>query len=106
MHARFTATGPDAAARIQEWFAQVQAGLTVTDPIAEAGTGPLAFVSLGFDDTDVAVAVVAALVVVAVVVVPVAAVAAVVAAVAVVVAVVAAAPKVAVAVPKVAQMSL
>lgn len=58
VHARFTATGPDAAARIQEWFAQVQAGLTVTDPIAEAGTGPLAFVSLGFDDTDVAVAVV------------------------------------------------
>ncbi len=58
VHARYTATGPNAAARIQEWFEQVRAGLRVTDPIGAPGTGPLAFVSLGFDDSDVAVAVV------------------------------------------------
>lgn len=58
VHARFTATGPGAAARIQEWFDAMRAGLQVSDPIAEPGTGPLAFVSLGFDDTDVAVAVI------------------------------------------------
>ena len=58
VHARFTTTGPDAAARIQEWFDDVRAGLTVSDPIGEPGTGPLAFVSLGFDDTDAGVAVV------------------------------------------------
>jgi menaquinone-specific isochorismate synthase len=58
VHARFTATGPDAATRIQEWFDEVRACLQVTDPIGEPGTGPLAFVSLGFDDDDVAVAIV------------------------------------------------
>ena len=58
VHARFTATGPNAASRIQEWFDELRAGLTVTDSVGEPGTGPLAFVSLGFDDTDVAVAVV------------------------------------------------
>ncbi len=57
-HARFTTTGPGAAARVQEWFDEVRAGLRVADPIGEPGTGPLAFVSLGFDDADVAVAVV------------------------------------------------
>lgn len=58
VHARFTTAGADAAGRIQEWFDGVRAGLTVIDPIGEPGTGPLAFVSLGFDDDDVAVAVV------------------------------------------------
>ncbi len=58
VHAKYTATGPNAATRIQEWFEQVRAGLRVTDPIGAPGTGPLAFVSLGFDDSDVAVAVV------------------------------------------------
>ncbi|HEY5882767.1 MAG TPA: isochorismate synthase [Nakamurella sp.] len=58
VHARFTATGPDAASRIQEWFDELRAGLTVTDSVDEPGTGPLAFVSLGFDDPDVAVALV------------------------------------------------
>ena len=58
VHRRFTATGPDAAARIQQWLAEVDAGLQVDDPLAMPGTGPVAFVSLGFDDPDVAVAVV------------------------------------------------
>jgi menaquinone-specific isochorismate synthase len=58
VHARFTTTGPGAAGRIQEWFDEIRAGLRVADPIGEPGTGPLAFVSLGFDDADVAVAVV------------------------------------------------
>jgi len=58
VHARYTTAGPDAAARIQDWFDEVRTGLRVTDPIGEPGTGPLAFVSLGFDDDDVAVAVV------------------------------------------------
>lgn len=57
-HARFSASGADAAARIEEWFAQVTAGLTVDNPVGGPGTGPLAFVSLGFDDNDVAVAVI------------------------------------------------
>jgi menaquinone-specific isochorismate synthase len=58
VHARFTTTGPGAAGRIQEWFDEIRAGLRVADPIGEPGTGPLAFVSLGYDDADVAVAVV------------------------------------------------
>ncbi len=58
VHARFTTTGPDAAAHIQDWFDEVRAGLTVGDDVGEPGTGPIAFVSLGFDDGDVAVAVV------------------------------------------------
>jgi menaquinone-specific isochorismate synthase len=58
VHARYTTTGPGAAGRIQEWFDEVRTSLRVADPIAEPGTGPLAFVSLGFDDADVAVAVV------------------------------------------------
>ena len=58
VHARYSTTGPGAAGRIQEWFDEVRAGLRVSDPIGEPGTGPLAFVSLGFDDSDVAVAVI------------------------------------------------
>jgi menaquinone-specific isochorismate synthase len=58
VHRRFTATGPDAAARIQDWLADVAAELQVDDPVGVPGTGPIAFVSLGFDDSDVAVAVV------------------------------------------------
>src|SRR5664279_355862 len=56
VHDRFTATGPDAAAAIQHWFAEVCANLQVDDSVAEPGSGPIAFVSLGFDDTDVSVA--------------------------------------------------
>lgn len=58
VHARFTATGPGAAGRIQRWFDEVTADLRVQDAVGEPGTGPLAFVSLGFDDADVAVAVI------------------------------------------------
>jgi menaquinone-specific isochorismate synthase len=58
VHRRFTATGPDAAARIQDWLADVAAEMQVDDPVGVPGTGPIAFVSLGFDDSDVAVAVV------------------------------------------------
>jgi menaquinone-specific isochorismate synthase len=57
-HARYTTTGSGAAGRIQEWFDEVRAGLRVSDPIGEPGTGPVAFVSLGFEDSDVAVAVI------------------------------------------------
>ena len=58
VHRRFTTTGPAAAARIQDWLADVAAEMQVDDPVGVPGTGPIAFVSLGFDDSDVAVAVV------------------------------------------------
>ena len=58
VHERFSATGPDAAAQIQSWFAQVSAGIRVTDGVALPGSGPIAFISLGFDDDDISVAVV------------------------------------------------
>ncbi len=58
VHRRFTATGPHAAARIQEWLAEVTAEMRVDDAVGIPGSGPIAFVSLGFDDSDVAVAVV------------------------------------------------
>ena len=62
-HARMTTTGPDAAARIEIWFEAVVAELHVADDAALSGSGPIAFVSLGFDDTDVSVAVVPAVVI-------------------------------------------
>ncbi len=55
---RFTTTGPDAAHQIQDWFAEVCAGLRIEDSVGVRGSGPIAFVSLGFDDDDVSVAVV------------------------------------------------
>jgi len=58
VHERFSATGPDAAQRIQQWFARVSAGLRVDDGVGVPGSGPIAFVSLGFDDDDIAVAIV------------------------------------------------
>ena len=45
-------------ARIQDWLADVAAEMQVDDPVGVPGTGPIAFVCLGFDDSDVAVAVV------------------------------------------------
>ena len=57
VHDRFTATGPDAAAQIRQWFAGVCAGLDIQDSVGTRGSGPMAFVSLGFDDDDVSVAV-------------------------------------------------
>lgn len=61
-YARLTVDGPDAAARIQRWFSAVVAGLTISDQVSVPGSGPVAFVSLGFDDRDVSVAVVPAVV--------------------------------------------
>ena len=58
VHERFSATGPDAAEQIQQWFAEVCAGLRVQDEVGVPGSGPVAFVSLGFDDDDVSVAIV------------------------------------------------
>ncbi len=63
VHARLAVTGPDAAARIQSWFADVTAALDVEDAVGRPGTGPVALVSLGFDDSDVSVAVVPRIVV-------------------------------------------
>lgn len=62
-HARTTVTGPHAAAEIQAWFDAVTADLSVVDDVGLPGSGPIAFVSLGFDDRDVSVAVVPAVVV-------------------------------------------
>lgn len=50
-------SGPDAAATIRDWYTATVACLDVRDEVGLPGTGPIAFVSLGFDDTDVAVAV-------------------------------------------------
>ena len=58
VHEQFSAKGPDAAQQIQQWFAEVSAGLQVQDSVGAPGSGPIAFVSLGFDDDDVSVAVV------------------------------------------------
>jgi menaquinone-specific isochorismate synthase len=58
VHERFSAAGPDAAARIQQWFDEITARMQVTDSVGVSGSGPLAFVSLGFDDNDVSVAIV------------------------------------------------
>lgn len=57
-HARLTVSGPDAAQRIGDWFAGVVAELDVSDEVQMPGSGPIAFVSLGFDDRDESVAVV------------------------------------------------
>lgn len=57
-YARITTTGADAARTIGEWFTTTVAELDVRDEVGVAGTGPIAFVSLGFDDTDTSVAVI------------------------------------------------
>ena len=61
-YARLTVSGPDAGAQIQQWFSTVAAGLAVSDEVRVPGSGPVAFVSLGFDDRDESVAVVPAVV--------------------------------------------
>ena len=61
-HAALRVSGPDAAARIQDWFTRQVAGLQVSDQIGRPGTGPVAFVSLGFDSGDESVAVIPAVV--------------------------------------------
>ena len=60
VHERFSATGPNAAQQIQQWFADLCAGLQVHDAVGLPGSGPVAFVSMGFDDDDVSVAIVPA----------------------------------------------
>jgi menaquinone-specific isochorismate synthase len=57
-YARITTTGADAARTIGEWFAAAIAELDVRDDVGVPGSGPIAFVSLGFDDTDTSVAVI------------------------------------------------
>ena len=57
-HARLAVAGPDAARQIAAWFADVLADLDISDEVGVPGSGPLAFVSLGFDDADESVAVV------------------------------------------------
>lgn len=57
-HARMTTKGPEAAGRISAWFQAVVADLAVTDEVGLPGSGPIAFVSLGFDDSDESVAIV------------------------------------------------
>ncbi len=57
-HAALRVSGPDAAARIQDWFTRQVAGLQVSDQIGRPGTGPVVFVSLGFDSDDESVAVI------------------------------------------------
>lgn len=58
VHARFSASGPDSAEQIQQWFADVSAGIEVDDSVSMPGSGPIVFVSLGFDDDDASVAIV------------------------------------------------
>ena len=62
-HARLTAKGPDAAGEIRTWFESVVADLSVSDQVGVPGTGPIAFVSLGFDESDESVAIVPSVVV-------------------------------------------
>lgn len=57
-HARMETSGPSAAAEIGAWFAEISSGLDVDDQLEVPGSGPVAFVSLGFDATDRSVAVV------------------------------------------------
>ena len=57
-HARLQVSGPDAAARIGEWFAAEVDGLAVTDQVGIPGSGPVCFVSLGFSADDPGVAVI------------------------------------------------
>ena len=57
-YARLTTRGPSAAEEIGTWFAEVLAGLQVDNAVVGPGTGPVVFVSLGFDDRDEAVAIV------------------------------------------------
>ena len=62
-HARMTTKGPDAASEIRAWFDALVADLAVTDDVGLPGSGPIAFVSLGFDDSDESVAIVPAIVI-------------------------------------------
>lgn len=56
--ARFTATGSDAAARIDVWWNTLCETFDVQDEVGGTSTGPVVFVSLGFSDDDESVAIV------------------------------------------------
>ncbi|WP_197676152.1 isochorismate synthase [Nakamurella panacisegetis] len=62
-HSRMTAKGPEAASEIRAWFDAVVADLAVSDEVGVPGSGPIAFVSLGFDDSDESVAIVPSVVI-------------------------------------------
>ena len=62
-YARITVRGASAVAEIRSWFRSVIAELAVSDEVGLPGSGPIAFVSLGFDARDSCVAVVPAVVV-------------------------------------------
>lgn len=57
-YARFTTSGPGAADRIGAWFDDVVDAVAIDSAIDLPGSGPVAFVSLGFDDADESVAIV------------------------------------------------
>jgi len=61
-YARLETRGPDAAAEISGWVADVIADLDVDDRVELPGSGPVAFVSLGFDERDMSVAIVPSMV--------------------------------------------
>jgi menaquinone-specific isochorismate synthase len=61
-YARLSVSGPDAGSQIQRWFDAVVAELAISDEVSQPGSGPVAFVSLGFDDQDESVAIVPAVV--------------------------------------------
>ena len=58
VHERFSATGPDAARADPAVVRRGLRRLRVDDAVGMPGSGPIAFVSLGFDDDDVSVAIV------------------------------------------------
>lgn len=60
VHAALRVSGPGAADRIGAWFAEVAAGIDHTDEAGLPWSGPVAFVSLGFDPRDESVAIVPA----------------------------------------------
>jgi menaquinone-specific isochorismate synthase len=61
-YARLETQGPDAAAEISGWVTDLVADLDIDDRVELPGSGPLAFVSLGFDDEDLSVAIVPSMV--------------------------------------------
>jgi len=61
-YARITVSGPRASAEIRSWFESLVSELAISDDVGLPGTGPVAFVSLGFEDSDLSLAVIPAVV--------------------------------------------
>jgi menaquinone-specific isochorismate synthase len=57
-YATLRVVGPDAAARIGDWYAAAIAQMSIVDQAETRGSGPVCFVSLGFGDDDPSVAVI------------------------------------------------